>query len=80
MSKCAQYDDTCNCPACEEDRDRRPLECDFQSLLPSGRKWTIRFDLGSSKENCREAVTVAWKHQANIVGQRFTSTSQGNPR
>lgn len=71
MSKCAQYDDTCDCAACSDDRDKRVLEVDFQGLQVSGKRFTERFDLGSVSENSRAAVAVAWKRSANIVGQRF---------
>jgi len=69
--KCARYDEHCDCPACEADRAARPLECDYQSLRPSGKSWTALFDLGSRIENNRAALEVAWKHNANIVGHRW---------
>jgi hypothetical protein len=71
MTKCARYDDTCNCPACEADRNERPFEVDFQSRLKSGRRWSARFDLKDARANSEAAVKHAFDHDANIVGQRF---------
>ena len=53
------------------DQDARVFEVDFQSLSRSGRRWTAQFNLGTHAENCAAAVAVAWKHNANIIGQRF---------
>jgi hypothetical protein len=78
MGKCARYDDTCDCPACEDDRNKRILECDFRSLRDPTRQWTARFDLGDVAANSMAAVKEAWDHAAQITGQRLYFASQNS--
>lgn len=44
------------------------IEVTFRSKNRSGRVWVARFDMGSDHENALAALTVAFKHNAAIIG------------